>query len=219
MKKIVLFSITFSLLISCTNEINRSQAEELLKSEIGYPYVEYRRAKWDIWCYESEGKYIVSDPNTAAKNNIKTIVDKGLINITNGTKIGRSIYNRTPKNIYKYSLSNKSRNMLWGENNLESLYDKYWLADLPMYEIEITEITGITYEDEKKTKAIIEFTEKISKKSPFTQIAIKSDRPNTIIRTAKIELYDDGWRITSSGLPEKIKKKKPENVDGWSQLF
>lgn len=217
MKKF-LFLITVILFSSCSNEIDRSQAEQLLKKEIGYPYLEYNQAKWDIWYFQDKGKYVVSNPKGRGTMNLKSLVDNGLIDLSNGSrKVGFFSRQRT-KNTYRYSLSKKSKDVLWNSNSLQTSFN-YWLADLPMYEIDLNEVTGIKFEDDKKTKATIEFTEKKTKTSPFTALSRNANRQDLVTRTAKAELYDDGWRITFNGLPNKIKIKSLEKVSGWGSLF
>lgn len=218
MNKTFLLLITILLLTSCSNEIDRNQANELLKSEIGYPYVEFDQANWNIWYFQDKGKYIVDDPKSSRKMNIKELVDKGLIDLTNGSRTTGFLYQQRKKNTYRYSLSAKSKSVLWDNNSLNTSFN-YWIAQLPMYEVELNEITGIKFEDEKKTKATIEYTEKVVNQSPFTQLSGKTNRENIVSRTANAELYDDGWRITSTGLPKDIKKKKVENLTAWNSIL
>lgn len=73
----------------------------------------------------------------------------------------------------------------------------------PMYEIaaykcDLSEITGIAFQNESKTNAQVEYTEKC-KPTPFGELGLYKDnnKGKQFTRNIKSHLkyYDDGWRL------------------------
>lgn len=219
MKNLIVLLLTVSLfLVSCSNELTREQAKDLLIERVGYPYVEFGMTKWNIQTFAEDGKGMVTDTKKYGKTNISDLEDLGLMNISQGTKRVGMGYRIRSVSAFNYSLSKKAKEDLWDDNSLNRVYS-YWQATLPLFQIGIGDISGVKFENEDKTKATIEFTELLEKTSPYYMISTRGvERETAVNRTATAELYDDGWRITSIDLPKNIEKKKVSEITNWSEL-
>jgi len=133
-------------------------------------------------------------------------------------KSKKQFYRNAPhKDIYKYSLSTKGQQVLWNPSSLTG--NIRWVAELPISLFHIGNISGLKYENDKKTKVTIEYVE-LRDKSPFSVLVRSDNKSNIIKRKVTLELYDDGWRVTTTTKAEKKLKRKPlKDIIGWEHAF
>lgn len=188
---LILLALTLS---GCSrNELNRDIAYKLLSNDIGYPIIEFGGCTWSDYVFQSYKKYEVY--NLAGKKvEIKGLIDMGYMSISNGYRTTGSLFQQRQSPTYEYKLTEISSRLLKTSDGLTK-YNGNPFAEFPIHFIEIGEITGIKFENETKTEATIEYTEKTVATSPFIILNGINERKAIENKTAKATLYDDGWRI------------------------
>lgn len=198
---IYLIIIMLSLLFySCSNELNRNKAKELIIRELQLPKQEVREIKkiyegkryadnlgGIIYPQKFNWGRLISDIDKWEAENLK---NDGYITFDIKTNIKETTYNDR----VTFSINNKAKEYIISEDN-----EKY---ELKICELEFGEITGIKIEGERGNKAIVNFTINPTNLTPFGEVKTYFKKPYidklTTNHTAIFELYDDGWRITKN---------------------
>lgn len=183
MKQILLFFLLI-LATSCSNELSRSKAKDILISELGYPQNEPKRM-------------IIKDGSVSKYFTIKTwekYKEAGLL--THGD-YGSP---QSSKGFSKVTLGGDSYGF---KAELTSEGKKYYIdsdsgdgvtqyVNIKLADLEFVEITGIQSKPEGN-HAFVEYTIKRTNITPFGQL--EDLKEETIKKSANFEKFDDGWRL------------------------
>lgn len=167
MKKTMLLIFMIGLITSCSNELDRSDAEKMIIEQFNYPYVEFQKLP-----KTTSSEQLNSTYQKARAEKLMTSRLKG--------KYGNNFYIiLTPKG---KAFTNPSKPYNYGWNVATNLVD-------------FKDITGIRFND-AKTSASVEFTTEKKEVTTFGQIK-KIKEGQTESEQVNFVLYDDGWRIQS----------------------
>lgn len=168
MKNLLFFVIVCLLAVGCSsNELSREQAFEMIKSN--YPKMR------DIEIY-------IADPGFA-----KRLLDAGLE--TDGYVTVQRTQKLADVGEPLVQFTEKAQEFLLPEEKTSESWKKKAL----LFEEDIVEVTGIK-RSQDNTKAVVEYTTKYTKTSPFIALT-KIEPEKTTTRKAYFALYDDGWRL------------------------
>lgn len=183
MKHILLF-LFMVLLTSCSNELSRSKAKDILISELGYPQNEPKRI-------------IIKDGSVSRYFTIRVWEEYKEAGLLNYGSYGSS-----------QSSSGFSKVTLGGDSNgfvaeLTPEGEKYYIGtvkgdgitqyiNVKLADLEFGEITGIKSYPENSS-AFVKYTIKRINITPFGDL--QGLKEETIEKGANFEKFDDGWRL------------------------
>jgi len=180
---VALISIFF---FSCSKDLSRSEAEDLIIQNLNLPQPE--TSQFDVLYVEGDIPWNLTHISKEEESMLSSFSNKGLINIIkipHNTKIsgpmGGTIATQNWTTI-KVELTNEGRKYLVQENK-----DYYTIK---ICEITFGEVTGIQT-NEQSGIAEVNYTLKRENITPFG-INISQTPLN---RMTSFSLYDDGWRI------------------------
>lgn len=219
MKKLFYLFIAIIITGCSNNELDRDEARSILEETIGYPYVQYANFSWQSYNGLNKQEFAMYVPAKRKDVNIKSLIDKGLFDYRIGDRKVYGVtgsYRRTDR-VQLFELSETGKEFLSSGQDYKPA-KSYTKATLPVHLIQISEVTGLKFENESKTKATVEFIEEIKESSPFNIISPELRNSNSRKLIVGFELYDDGWRLTNWNLG-KITRKKLSNVPNWDKLL
>lgn len=170
----ILFLISQFLNISCSKELSRGKAEDIIKEYFQYPNVEAATLK--------------TRQTSSFEEWEKLFEENGLISTRNDPEYGFSYFIDINNSYSEYVILN---NVNISKNRRYPCYTyTIWL-----FEREFESISGIKTNGDGK-KATVEFTIKKKNLSPFA-VALRNNENDIVKYSVDLELYDDGWRIVS----------------------
>lgn len=168
MKRITLF-LLLACLASCTNDLTRDEAAEIIKSELKFP------RPYDFKVFRAEPRQ--------AKIAVETNLEKeGFITVQRTQKaidIGKPFIFFTDK--AKPYLLNTS------EEDIKREIQKVKIADEEFGEVERISVDG--------NKAKVVYTTHLKNISPMAALMPKQIEKTTASNKVTLVLYDDGWRL------------------------
>ena len=200
----VLASIMLSLIACAGDELTRDKAESLLKAQ------EIKEPTSDLVL----GMILPGNKNYNQRD-LRSLEDLKAKGEQAGLGIGtitqpQSSTSPNPDFVdltltFEPSESLKSCRRGEPEKKSRGAYETTILQRVAIYEVGFGEVTGIAYMDEAKTIANVEYT-LIYTPTPCLEFDENMPRlgsagfpgpryPNKVTRSAKIRLYDDGWRV------------------------
>lgn len=201
--KIVCAFVVIASVSSCSKELSRDEAATIIKNQTGYPTVGFAKCSFSIKEKESSGKYFVKNYSTRKNVNIKELVDQGIFSVEKIQSYTKGPWGGKPYNSFIYELTEKGNTLIAPGYSIDKTRTGI-TGSFPVHLVEFGEVTGITYTNEDKTEANVDYTVKIKDRTRFTSL-ISGKIPNQIkTHTVKAKLYDEGWRITivdSDGMP------------------
>ena len=186
MKKLFYLILISLLSFSCSNELGRGEAKDKIEDFFEYPNVE-----------------LTSFPG-----------------VTSSQKLNNEYQILLGQNFISTRRKGRYGNKFWiimtvkGKAFVHSGEPSYQGYEVASSVLELNEVTGIRLDDGKNT-AIVDFTLKRTKVTPFGKV--KGFNNGDIIKNqTTFQLYDDGWRIASNK-PRKI--IKVESVKGFDSDY
>ncbi len=167
MKKLSYLSLIIILMISCSKELDRGNAEDMIIEHFSYPYVEFNRLPETTSSEQLNSKY-------------QAIRGQKLMSQKRKGKYGNTFY---------ILLSETGKTF----TNPETPYQYGWNVATNL--VDFKEITGIRFND-AKTVASVEYLTEKKEITPFGELE-NINEGDTKSANVNFVLYDDGWRIDS----------------------
>jgi len=183
MKKSLLIILSI-ILFGCSNEISREDAEKLIKQEINYPLVEFRKCN-----------FYTDFPKRYGKNKIDKVDISSLVNndiFSSKEYIQRATFSSSVR--YSYKLTSKGEK-LFQPNTQNSITSDHIFGSFPIHIIEFDEISGLNFNNPEKTSVTIDYRIKYKDANSFRDLCEFNKREMNLNRKVIAELYDDGWRL------------------------
>lgn len=190
-------------LTSCSNELTRDDAKDLLVEKYSFPYVEFENMQMLGNVSPKRGQDNV--PAEAANGfgqteqrwiSIAPLVDAGLLVRGNGRRVDVYTAWGAPKRYgpsLTYTFTSLTNKYLQPGSRINTDEDGRHRFVAMVCEVHLGEVTGIKFDD-AKTTAQVEYTIERKNFSPF-QLLWVYPKPDREAKTAVFELYDDGWRL------------------------
>lgn len=182
MRKITfLLCIGLLMLSSCSDELTRDKAENILTETFNYPYAEFHQFNVE------KNRLQATTPA-----HVNELAEMGLVDrVPYTSKYGH--------NYYQSAYSEKAKQYLKPNTTLTT--SGYLTGDFAVGTVNIKEVTGIQF-NEDKTKATVEYSTYRDNFTPFSNRS-SYDEWRSEIKNESVEfsLYDDGWRVN----PDEVK--------------
>ena len=173
-KDIFLF-VSILMLGSCSNELSRKDAQELIKEYYGYPQV-YRAQLQQSGIHTSQ---------LASLNRLK---NAGLIVVGTKKVLGGVVH--------EFRFTEQGKRFYVGKGSFSPISGE--LTHVISHVLELREVTGIQFSPEK-TEAVVEYDAYISHYTPFGEYALGSGLAQAKERVplkVTLVMFDDGWRVS-----------------------
>lgn len=216
MKKTIFLLLFIITLVGCSKELDRDLAQELLTTEVGFPAIEFKDISFDKTIDAKYGNNKVKSFSNNSFHNVSNLIQKGLLtskyNERYVTWVGRTSHIKE----YVYDLTPKAKQALYPSSKLD-IGKSSIRGSFPVHLVSLNQIAGIKFDNADKSSATIEYSINYTNDTPFKILARNNNDVSNLI--AKAELYDDGWRITSTGIPSNNKLINKEKYINWNSLF
>ena len=174
------------ILLGCSNDISRDDAEVLIKQDFNYPLVEFCKCNFYTDFPKSYGK------NKLGEIDISDLVNNNIFSVKE--YLQRGTFSSSVR--YLYKLSSKGKKLL--QPNTQSLItNDHIFGWFPIYTMEFDEISGLKFNNPEKTSVTIDYRIKYKDIYSFRDLCDYNKKEMNLNRTVIAELYDDEWRLNT----------------------